>query len=440
MKLLETKGCGTKYIHAVAASLRNAAGKIGKSIFQTSAGVRQGGNSSCPLFTFYVDPIIEAVGADGPDGWLGNLHILMEMDDSAILSTSRPRMQRKLELLKGCTDQLYMEFHPTKSEYIVVNATDKEPFVLGDITIGYTASYVYLGSYCSAEAVSVQVKAQVRRKTGHVMKYSSFLAKNNDAPYRVKKQVWESALQSAIFYSCETWLANDVRAAESVYMSTLKQLLGVRSTTCNDLAMTEAGVGTAKAYMKQRQCNFIHRLCRREHFWVSYIGKIVELAIECNCPSGRILQQLLAQGPKYDYIHGSRENIRSAITNSVSTRRVTYKTLNPTLASSAIYKYVNGSVPEYMRIAFTRMRLSAHNLRIETGRWARLPREDRVCDCGVSVQSEEHVLTECPLTLGFREKCPAITVGVALSDILNPSEEYSKSVAELCWDIFDKFK
>ena len=82
-----------------------------------------------------------------------------------------------------------MEFHPTKSEYIVVNATDKEPFVLGGITIGYTASYVYLGSYCSAEAVSVQVKAQVRRKTGHVMKYSSFLAKNNDAPYRVKKQV-----------------------------------------------------------------------------------------------------------------------------------------------------------------------------------------------------------------------------------------------------------
>ena len=161
----------------------------------------------------------------------------MEMDDSAILSTSRPRMQRKLELLKGCTDQLYMEFHPTKSEYIVVNATDKEPFVLGDITIGYTASYVYLGSYCSAEAVSVQVKAQVGRNTGHVMKYSSFLAKNNDAPYRVKKQVWESALQSAIFYSCETWLENDVRAAESVYMSTLKQLLGVRSTTCNDLAM-----------------------------------------------------------------------------------------------------------------------------------------------------------------------------------------------------------
>ena len=80
-------------------------------------------------------------------------------------------MQRKLELLKGCTDQLYMEFHPTKSEYIVVNATDKEPFVLGGITIGYTASYVYLGSYCSAEAVSVQVKAQVRRKTGHVMIY-----------------------------------------------------------------------------------------------------------------------------------------------------------------------------------------------------------------------------------------------------------------------------
>ena len=87
--------------------------------------------------------------ADGPDEWLGDLHILMEMDDSAIsllsISISRSSMQRELELAKVCTDHLYMELHPTKSKYMVVIASGKEPFILGDITVGYTDSYVYLG-------------------------------------------------------------------------------------------------------------------------------------------------------------------------------------------------------------------------------------------------------------------------------------------------------
>ena len=40
--------------------------------------------------------------------------------------------------------------------------------------------------------------------------------------------------------------------------------------------------------------------------------------------------------------------------------------------------------------------MSSHYLKIETGRWSRIPREQRLCDCG-SVQSEIHVLLSCPL-------------------------------------------
>ena len=54
-------------------------------------------------------------------------------------------------------------------------------------------------------------------------------------------------------------------------------------------------------------------------------------------------------------------------------------------------------IPEHLLIAFTRVCLSSHRLRIETGRWARIPRERRLCDCG-AVQAEEHVLVRCPLT------------------------------------------
>ena len=74
-------------------------------------------------------------------------------------------------------------------------------------------------------------------KTRNVMKFFTFLAKNTDAPYYVKHTVWDSAIVSSIFYSSETWLTSNLKAAESVYISTVKQLLGVRVTTLKEIAL-----------------------------------------------------------------------------------------------------------------------------------------------------------------------------------------------------------
>ena len=84
-----------------------------------------------------------------------------------------------------------------------------------------------------------------------------------------------------------------------------------------------------------------------------------------------------------------------------STRRTTYKQLNPHLISPAIYRNSNFRTPEPYRIAYTRLRLSSHHLKIETGRWSRIPREERLCPCG-SVQDEVHVLLYCPLLENIR--------------------------------------
>ena len=49
-------------------------------------------------------------------------------------------------------------------------------------------------------------------------------------------------------------------------------------------------------------------------------------------------------------------------------------------------------------------RVSSHRLRIETGRWARIAREDRLCPCGDAVQDEKHAIAECTLVNDIREK------------------------------------
>ena len=56
--------------------------------------------------------------------------------------------------------------------------------------------------------------------------------------------------------------------------------------------------------------------------------------------------------------------------------------------------YIN----ERERLVFTRFRLCSHHLKIETGRWARIEKENRLCGCGTGVQDELHVLLRCTKT------------------------------------------
>ena len=62
------------------------------------------------------------------------------------------------------------------------------------------------------------------------------------------------------------------------------------------------------------------------------------------------------------------------------------------------------------RAALTQIRISAHDLKIETGRYSNQPRENRICQwCELSmnkivVETEKHFILECDLYTEFRRK------------------------------------
>ena len=93
--------------------------------------------------------------------------------------------------------------------------------------------------------------------------------------------------------------------------------------------------------------------------------------------------------------------IKTRILASSRTKAITYRAFNPDLAIHPIYTNET-IVDDDLRTAFTRLRLSSHRLRIETGRWARIDRADRLCQCGLDIQSEEHVLCDCMLVAEIR--------------------------------------
>ncbi len=172
-------------------------------------------------------------------------------------------------------------------------------------------------------------------------------------------------------------------------------------------------------------------------FYDTYVGNVVTMAIEGSCTAGLVLRKLQSMGPNYDYVANCLTTTQTAIRNATSTRRKTYMLLNSNVSVNCIYNK-SSYVPEHCRIACTRIRLSSHRLRVETGRWARIPFENRTCFCG-AVQTEEHVLLKCTLTEEIRTLYPVTHECSTIPDLLNVDKNNIKQVCYLCAKVLDKF-
>ncbi len=159
LTFLAEQGCGAQFLSAIANILKDTDNIIGFNSFKATAGVYQGGATSCSLCTFYVNAIIRKVKEFGPDGFLYMVHLLMLMDDTVIFATSRRGLEQKVALLMETTVALHMLCHPVKSKFMTVNTSDTEPFIINGITctILYTDSYLYLGSPTSNAHMQKQV-------------------------------------------------------------------------------------------------------------------------------------------------------------------------------------------------------------------------------------------------------------------------------------------
>ena len=166
LRYLESKGCGYNFLNALQASMKMT-GVIGSATFNTANGMKQGGSTSCNLFTPYMDDPIAAINSTGPHDWLGELHSLWFMDDAAVIATTREKLTEKIAALKRSTDAIDMIIHPQKSQYVSINSEEKQPMKIDDVTISHTESYTYLGAKISNNNIATQMKDHLQEKAVH---------------------------------------------------------------------------------------------------------------------------------------------------------------------------------------------------------------------------------------------------------------------------------
>ena len=201
----------------------------------------------------------------------------------------------------------------------------------------------------------------------------------------------EAAFMSSILYGCESWLNISLKPAEKMYNTAIKALLGVRKTATNQLCIIEGGFKPLTGLVKDRQKKFFQKMAERPHHHQDPFNHALGMVTELHKPMSKYIQSIKDGS---DFAAKEFDLMEEFVVNASGTKYRTYVQLNPDLSQHTLYAGAT-VIPDYLRITFSRYRLSSHRLRVEIGRYYGTLHDDRLCSCGLGVQDELHIFT-CP--------------------------------------------
>ena len=280
----------------------------------------------------------------------------------------------------------------------------KKKSAAGLVSVTHCTKYTYLGSIFTSDGkVQTSVEKHADSRANTLNKLVRFLDRNENAPFPVKKRVVDACFSSSLLYGCESWLGvKPCNRINSLYMKAIKLLLGVRQQTTK-VCLFESGYPSLEALVLSRQQSYIQKkVIERERMTDDPLMFALDMTHRENPAMSRYIKALLNETG--DILENDKQHRIEKMKASKQTKMMTYRSLNPTFELHPIYAKKVDCVTDYLRINFTRFRTSSHRLRIETGRWSRIPPELRLCKCDEEVQNEEHVLTRCPLVHSIRVK------------------------------------
>ena len=347
------------------------------------------------------------------------------MDDTVILATSREMCIKKLDAVLNYCENYGMEINVKKTKFMVVNHDDEDklPLETQNRKFEYCSKYLYLGSWFTDDGDQKSIlKLHEPAQTATLNKFAIFCSVNSEMPYYYKSLVLDAAATSSVFYSCETWLSKSPDFAVNTYNKMLRILLGVRHNTSINLSLIESGKQPAIFFIRERQKQFIQKKMQNRDMDEPF-HKVYELCRSRNTPGFRFLRKAANENTNEEAL----EKYVNTVKNSANTfeKFVNYRTkLNPELNTHTVYGKTQ-YIPDYLRTSFTRIRLMSHCLKIETGRWSRIPRLSRVCQCDrTSVQDEGHVLLVCSISSHLRTEFSMLSF-VSLKSLIESSDSYN---------------
>ena len=434
LKTLIKLGVGAALFYAIKATYSVTrcvlvSGKKLSDIFLTFSGIKQGAPSSVILFILFMDQFISMLRQKCiSENILGELHMLLHADDTAVFSTTYELFINKCNILITSYKENRLELNFKKSSFMIINPKKHDYRVnikLNSGWLSYEKAVTYLGVIISDTGILHEdLASYITEKSKSVyVKLANFIRNNPFAPVTVKLKILKACLESSLLYGCETWGSSSLQKVETLYRKAIKITLSMSIRTPTELVYIESGLAQLKCKVYKRQYIFWKKvLADIENDNNTSIAKIYKFAIKRNLQYIRHYQKLHKDFETAELCHNYHLNefnnkMKQSVISKTAVERNSilndYTKINELLTSPTFYKQY--AIKEYDRLIITKYRSGSHHLKIQTGRYYQIEQAQRLCVCG-TMQSLSHVIFDCGRLDGMRHENLGSTLQQFFSD------------------------
>ncbi len=412
--------------------------------FPVKRGVRQGDVLSPLLFNLFLNdivPLLQEESSTPPKLINTVVGCLLYADDLMILSTTAEGLQNSLNKLNRYCTTWKLDINLEKSKIMCMSkggrSKDKD-FHLGDSEIKCTHSYTYLGVEISKSGSAKQAQHALYKKALRAWFKLRQLVIGSDLPPQTIINMFDQLVKPVALYGAEVWGADLLNtgsieklmesmkkfSCEKLNLSLSRFALGVHKKAQNTAVQGELGryplaidiIGAITSYMRYLESKGNNSLLKEalelnkkmaghsngtNSLWFNkckQLTKLITTEHKSTAPAKTIRKQTMSK-LKSLYNEFWKENI---------TKQPKMRTYINIKERFNLEAYLTSIKNQKHRCAMAKLRISAHNLAIERGRYARppIPPEQRVCTfCpNEPIEDEMHFLTTCKKYHTDREK------------------------------------
>jgi hypothetical protein len=441
-KLIETMYMNTHVQIKLNAGLTEA--------FNDNIGVKQGCVLSPTLFKLFVSDLPKVFHEKCMPASLGkeNISCLMFADDVVIISETKEGLQESLHCIAHYSEKWRLKINTDKTKVMVFNKNGKmtcDNFLLGEKALETVKTYTYLGiEFNNCGSFNNAMLTLSQKATKAMFKLRSCIYQANLSP-NTCLYLFDAMIRPICTYGSDVWGAflknigkmfdinsnkysyfND-NSAEKVDLKFIKSVLGVHKKSSNPACQGELGrypivifilkqvlknwlrisnYDTSSILYDTYICN-IEMMKENKTCWLSHVKNVVvdtlglshlwenqgsvskQMNTKLVCKAVRNLKTIY----EFQWRNEINKHTESNLAKS-NKLRVYCK-----FKKEFVYEpYLNFTKDFHKRKYITRLRISAHRLEIECGRYKKVEERHRLCkNCTTNlIENEEHVLMVCP--------------------------------------------